>query len=154
MFPDPSIRMLGVEGDLPVRRRILFVDDEQAILAGLERLLRRDRSRWDMVFALGGQRGLDEVRKQPFDVVVSDLGMPGISGTAMLNAIGNEYPATALIAFSGLDDCETVVRTIPMVGRVLTKPCDVATLRDAIETSAQEHLVDQTVLVDRPGHRC
>ena len=61
-----------------VKKRILFVDDEPAILAGLQNLLYKDRKRWDMVFALGGQLALDEIRKAPFDIVVSDMRMPGI----------------------------------------------------------------------------
>ncbi len=39
------------------KRRILFVDDEQAILEGLRSILRPQRREWDMVFALAGQPG-------------------------------------------------------------------------------------------------
>ena len=37
------------------RKRILFVDDEEHVLAGLENLLRRHRRDWDMTFAIGGE---------------------------------------------------------------------------------------------------
>jgi hypothetical protein len=40
------------------KKRVLFVDDDQAILDGLEDLFFRDRNRWDMAFALGGVRAL------------------------------------------------------------------------------------------------
>lgn len=53
------------------RTRILFVDDETAILAGLRNPLRKETSRWDMVFAVGGQRALSEMRNAPADVVVT-----------------------------------------------------------------------------------
>jgi CheY-like chemotaxis protein len=63
-----------------VKKRILFVDDEPAVLASFENVLRRDRSRWEMVFALGGPRARDELRRGAFDAVVSDMRMPGIDG--------------------------------------------------------------------------
>jgi len=50
--------------------------------------------------AWGGQRGLDEARKAPFDVVVPDLGMPGIDGVALLGAIKSERPATVIMMLS------------------------------------------------------
>ena len=117
-----------------VKRRILFVDDDAGLLLGLELSLRQDRQRWEMVFALGGQRGLEEARKAPFDVVVSDMGMPGIDGVALLRAIKKEHPATVIMMLSGQADTR-VLRDLPQLHRLLNKPCAAATLRDAIERS-------------------
>jgi len=117
-----------------VKRRILFVDDDAGLLLGLELSLRPDRPRWEMVFALGGQRGLDEARKEPFDVVISDMGMPGIDGVALLRAIKNECPATVIMMLSGQADAR-VRRELPQLRCLLSKPCTAATLRDAIECS-------------------
>src|SRR5215475_1301603 len=86
---------------MTARTRILFVDDEPPVLTAIERQLRKDRGRWDMVFALGGQRGLDEVHKGCFTVVVSDLRMPNVDGVTLLNAIGEACPATVRIMLSG-----------------------------------------------------
>jgi CheY-like chemotaxis protein len=58
-------------------KRILFVDDEQLMLDALRDRLRKQRGQWDMVFALGGQEALAELERGPFDVVVSDMRMPG-----------------------------------------------------------------------------
>jgi YesN/AraC family two-component response regulator len=118
---------------MSAKKRILFVDDEPAILAGLEHVLHKDRKRWEMVFALGGQVGLDEIRKEPFDVVVSDMRMPGLDGATLLNLVKDEYPATARIMLSGYADDATIARVLPALHQLLRKPCDVATLRSAIE---------------------
>ena len=80
-------------------KRILFVDDDPSILAGLQNLLYKDRKRWDMVFALGGKLALDEIRKAPFDIVVSDMRMPGMDGAMLLNLVKDECPATVRIMF-------------------------------------------------------
>ena len=81
-------------------KRILFVDDEQQILDGLKDLLRKQRKQWDMVFALGGEAALAELDRGPFDVVVSDMRMPGIDGAALLQKIKEQYPTTARIILS------------------------------------------------------
>lgn len=110
-------------------KRILFVDDDAALLAGLKNVLHRDRKRWDMVFAGSGEAALAEIRKQPFDVVVSDMRMPQIDGLALLRMIRDEAPATARIMLSG-SDCESAM---PEFHELLAKPCSAATLRAAIE---------------------
>jgi HD-like signal output (HDOD) protein len=132
-----------------VRKRILFVDDEPAILAGLQNLLYKDRKRWEMVFALGGQLALDEIRKAPFDIVVSDMRMPGIDGAMLLNLIKDECPATVRIMLSGHADREAIVRALPALHQLLSKPCDAITLRGAIERSLDGANVDRDAKIRR-----
>ena len=43
-------------------KRILFVDDDPLLLAGLQNVLRRDRKRWDMTFTLGGEAAVEPYR--------------------------------------------------------------------------------------------
>ncbi len=118
---------------MTAKKRVLFVDDEAPILAGLQDLLYRDRKRWDMVFALGGERALDELRARPVDVVVSDMRMPGIDGAALLNIVMVEAPGTARIVLSGHADRDAIVRALPSTHQFLSKPCDPNMLRAAIE---------------------
>ena len=115
------------------RKRILFVDDEPAILAGLRHLLFRERASWDMVFATGGEAALARSREQPFDVVISDMRMPGMDGAELLTAIMHESPSTARIVLSGQAERAAVLRALPASHQLLSKPCDAATLRRAIE---------------------
>jgi len=114
-------------------KRILFVDDEPALLAGLQNALYKDRRRWDMVFAPGAEAALTECRKRPFDVVMSDMRMPNIDGAMLLGAIKDEFPGTVRIMLSGHCDREAIVRALPSIHQLLSKPCDVPTLREAIE---------------------
>jgi HD-like signal output (HDOD) protein len=114
-------------------RRVLFVDDEPAILAALRNLLHRDRRRWEMVFAPSGEAALEELSRARFDVVVSDMRMPGIDGATLLTRIQRDYPATVRIMLSGHADHEAIVRALPALHQLLSKPCDVKTLRGAIE---------------------
>lgn len=131
------------------KKRILFVDDEPAILAGLQNLLYKDRRRWEMVFALGGELALAEVRKAPFDIVVSDMRMPGIDGAMLLNVIKDECPATVRIMLSGHADREAIVRALPALHQLLSKPCDANTLRGAIERSLDGADVERDIRIRR-----
>jgi DNA-binding NtrC family response regulator len=121
--------------------RILFVDDEAMILTAIERQLRKDRSRWEMVFAVGGQRALDEIQRSCFTVVVSDFRMPQIDGVAVLNQARASCPTTVQIMLSGDAEAPAMSRAVPDLHRLIRKPCDGVTLRQAIE-HAIDHAID------------
>ena len=116
-----------------VKKRILFVDDEPAVLASLECLLRRERARWEMVFAVGGESALASLRQGAFDAVVSDMKMPGIDGADLLGQVQRDSPATARIMLSGYADDTELSRALPTSHLILRKPCSVTELRAAIE---------------------
>ena len=113
--------------------RILFVDDEPPILTAIERQLRKDRARWEMVFAVGGQRALDEIHKACFTVVISDFRMPQVDGVAVLNEARASCPMTMQIMLSGDAEAPAMSRAVPDLHRLILKPCDAVTLRQAIE---------------------
>jgi HD-like signal output (HDOD) protein len=114
-------------------KRVLFVDDEPQILDGLRNILRKQRKHWDMVFAVGGQAALDELDRKPFDVVVSDMRMPGIDGVTLLHKVKEKYPAAVRIILSGHAEREAIVSALPVVHQFLSKPCDAETLRSVVE---------------------
>ena len=113
--------------------RILFVDDETKILEGLQRVLRPQRKEWEMAFAPGGQAALMMMEASPFDVIVSDMRMPGIDGAALLEIVCQKYPSILRIILSGYTELETSYRAVPVAHQFLLKPCDPDALRFAIE---------------------
>jgi HD-like signal output (HDOD) protein len=123
-------------------KRILFVDDDQMVLTALKNAFRRDRLRWETVFALGPTAALVELER-PFDVVVSDMRMPGIDGATLLNQVKAEFPATVRIMLSGHAEREAIVRALPAVHQLLSKPCDADTLRATIERSLETEGTDR-----------
>jgi putative nucleotidyltransferase with HDIG domain len=114
-------------------KRILFVDDEVNILDGLRNVLRKQRKQWDMVFAVGGAAALEELAKGPFDVIVSDMRMPGMDGATLLTKVKEQYPSTARIVLSGHAEQEAVMRVLPVAHQFLSKPCDEEQLRSVVE---------------------
>ncbi len=118
---------------MSARPRILFVDDEPAILVGLQNLLHRDRKRWDMTFLPNGDAAAAMLDTEHFEVVVTDMRMPGTDGAALLSLLQREHPATARIMLSGHADSDAIMRSLHVVHELLSKPCAAPILRDAIE---------------------
>ncbi|HTQ06246.1 MAG TPA: HDOD domain-containing protein, partial [Polyangiaceae bacterium] len=114
-------------------KRILFVDDDASVLDALKNILRKRRNEWDMVFVVGGLAALAELEKGPFDVVVTDMRMPGMDGAALLTRVRDVYPGSARIVLSGQADRDAIVRALPVTHQFLNKPCDAATLRGVVE---------------------
>ncbi|MCA9753515.1 MAG: HDOD domain-containing protein [Gemmatimonadetes bacterium] len=113
--------------------RILFVDDDPAVLQGLRRMLRSMRDEWDMSFAESGERGLELFAENPFDIVVSDMRMPGMDGATFLRRVQELYPNTLRIILSGYAGREAILRAIGPTHQFLTKPCNPAQLRATIQ---------------------
>ncbi|MEM6330544.1 MAG: response regulator [Planctomycetota bacterium] len=104
--------------------RVLFVDDEPNVLAGLRRMLRNRRAEWDMAFAEGGDAALAMMHEQPFDVVVSDMRMPGMDGAELLGRVQAGWPDTVRLVLSGQSDHELTLRAVGPAQQYLAKPCD------------------------------
>ncbi|MCG8435196.1 MAG: response regulator [Gammaproteobacteria bacterium] len=114
-------------------KRILFVDDDDSVLDGIRNSLRRQRSRWDMTFALGGEKAVELMRSQPFEIVVTDMRMPGIDGAQLLTIAQAEFPHIVRIVLSGYSELEATMRTIPVAHQYLSKPCKPEILENVIE---------------------
>ena len=114
-------------------KRILIVDDEPHILAGLRTLLRRYRRKWELVFADGGEAAWKELERQPCDVIVSDLRMPGMDGATLLKRVQAQHPGTVRIILSGSTELETARRAIPFAHQFLAKPCNAEVLENVID---------------------
>ncbi len=111
---------------------ILFVDDEPKVLDGLRRMLRSLRHEWNMDFAEGGVAALKRLGEKAFDVVVTDMRMPGMDGAELLNEVRILHPATVRIILSGQCDKQTVLRTVGPAHQFLTKPCESETIKIAV----------------------
>ncbi|MBU1948861.1 MAG: HDOD domain-containing protein, partial [Candidatus Eisenbacteria bacterium] len=118
---------------------IIFVDDEPRVLDGIRRMLRPKRNDWKMVFVTGGPEALDLMGQTPFDVIVSDMRMPGMNGVELLNHVRRQFPQTIRIAFSGQASKEMALRCAGPVHQFIPKPTDAKMLIDTIEGACSLH---------------
>ncbi|MGE4268576.1 MAG: HD domain-containing phosphohydrolase [Deferribacterales bacterium] len=121
--------------------RILFIDDDENILASFKRNLRRD---FDIETAASPEEGLSMLKissQHPFSVVVSDLKMPKISGIDVLRSAKRISPNTVRIMLTGYADIDTAVNAVNEgnIFRFLTKPCSVELLKQTLKTCAEQY---------------
>jgi HD-like signal output (HDOD) protein len=118
-------------------RRILFVDDDPNVLAGLRNVLRPQRREWDMVFALGPEEALSKVESEAFDVVVSDMRMPKMDGATLLTEIKRRQPKTVRMILTGQTEQESVLKSVFIAHMFLAKPCEPTLLRRVVERACR-----------------
>jgi len=130
-----------------VKKRILFVDDEPNILSGLQRMLRGMRDQWDMAFAEGGDQALALMADRAFDVVVTDMRMPGMSGADLLREVQARHPAVVRIVLSGHAEKELITQCVGVAHQFISKPCDPDELKALISNASVlgEDLLDQAM---------
>jgi putative nucleotidyltransferase with HDIG domain len=112
--------------------RILFVDDEQHVLHGLRRMLYSMRDEWEVGFAGGGEEALQMLAEAPYDVIVSDMRMPGIDGPKLLNEVRQRYPQMMRMILSGQAKHENILPSVGLAHQYMSKPCSADQLKSTI----------------------
>lgn len=118
-----------------LRPRLLCVDDEPDLLDSLRLLF---RNRYELSVARSGTEALEmfEGHEQvPFDVVLSDMQMPGMNGAEFLTTLRARHPEVPRLLMSGHADMEGAISAInhAKVFRFLTKPCPPELLIESID---------------------
>ena len=119
--------------------RLLFVDDESNVLQGLERMLRPMHREWNMSFVLSGSEALDILSREPCDVLICDMCMPGLDGSQVLERVRELYPDTTRIVLSGVSDRMESWKAISLAHTYLAKPCDGQTVKAVIAQAIERH---------------
>ncbi len=122
--------------------KILFVDDEPAVLDGYRRLLGREVS---VETAVGAGNALTAIAESgPYGLVISDMRMPEMDGAHFLARVAEIAPVTVRMALTGYTDFETAMYAVNEGGifRFMTKPASKENLLRAIEAGLQQyHLI-------------
>jgi DNA-binding NtrC family response regulator len=123
--------------------KVLLCDDEESLCRGLARLL---RPAFEVVTA-DGPGGLVRVTQETFDVVVTDLRMPGVSGFDLLEAVRKRSPRTPVIVMSGNAEIHDAVRAMRAGARdFLIKPIDAKGLEEALAHVLDTNVTPEEVL--------
>lgn len=118
-------------------RAILLVDDEQGFLDVMTRRLRRRGIR--VRVADSGAQALIAVSEESFDVVVTDLKMPGMDGLALLEHLHARLPGLPVILLTGHageDEAAEAVRRGAVA--YLHKPCELESLLQKVDEVLQK----------------
>lgn len=122
--------------------RILIVDDDQQVVAALGQLLAQQGHK--PVLAQNGLAALDHYQAQPFDLVLSDVVMPGVDGVALLARLQKIDPHVRVLAMTGQSgtlQTEKMLRAGAL--GILIKPFTVEELLAAIAKHIPSYALDR-----------
>jgi len=122
-----------------VKEKILFVDDEPNVLDAIRRQLGR---RVMLDTATSGEQGLSLIETAgPYAVVVSDMRMPGMTGSQFLMRVRELAPDSVRMILTGQADMQATIDAVNdgQIFRFLTKPCTPDTLWSVLESGLKQH---------------
>ena len=138
-----------------MRTKVLLVDDDEMLLAGLKRQLRNN---FRLETAISGEVAVKMVEENgPYAVVVSDYMMPGMNGIEFLSQVKLTNPDTIRIMLTGSADMATAIKAVNegSIYKFHPKPCPAETLSEAIRSGINEYqkiTIDQTQLKNFQSH--
>ncbi len=115
--------------------KAVIIDDEPIIVEGLTKAV--DWSKWDCRVAgsaCNGKEGLEVIRKERPNLIISDIRMPEIDGLSMVAALKSEFPHMQICILTGYRDFDYAKQAIKLgVTRFLLKPSKIDELEEAIQ---------------------
>ncbi len=101
--------------------KILLLDDEQQIRRAVELQLKKDGH--EVVSCVNGQEGLDCLNRESFDLIITDLQMPEVSGIELLASLNEQNRSIPAIVLTGFASVESAVEAIKLGALdYITKP--------------------------------
>ena len=112
------------------RKTILVIEDDPDVLAMLVKHLKHQG--FDVVTAKDGMEGLKKLKAGGYDLVITDIVMPYVSGTGLVTALKESKPHIPVIAITGYGEEPEAVATEKKADLVLSKPVKMADLKEHI----------------------
>ena len=120
--------------------RILIIDDDPQIVKLMTAYLQREE--YEVVTASNGKQGINQLKTQQFDLVITDIVMPERDGLEVLSWLRNQPSCPKIIAISGgsarLDQDFMLKMARFSADKVMPKPVDCETLIAAVRGLLQE----------------
>ena len=112
--------------------KVLLIDDDEPVLTSLCYFLRDKK--YDVTTASDGLEGLKlfENDQQGFDLVITDIVMPKISGMGLISMIKKKFPDTPVIAITGWGEYPEAFAAESQADKVLSKPFELSELDKVI----------------------
>ncbi len=144
---EPGTR--NAEPGTPAQARLLVVDDERSMRELLSIVLRREG--YDVTLAENGRRAVELLERGRFDLLVSDIKMPDMTGVDVLRAAKRIDPDILGIMITAFASADTAIEAMRLGAHdYLSKPFDVDELKMKVRNALeQRHLRQENVLLKR-----
>jgi len=114
-------------------RRLLIVDDEETLTFSLYQSFILSKKDYEVATASSGEEALKKMGEDPFDLILTDIFMPGISGVDLLKKVKVEYPETKVIIMTAYGS-SAKKEEVTELGALhyVEKPFDMKNLREMV----------------------
>lgn len=127
-----------------IGKRILVVDDEESLRRVTQ--LKLQQAGYDAMTASDGQQALDILARNPHDLVITDLKMPGMSGMDLLRKIREEYPEIIVVMVTAFGTIESAVEAMRNGAYdYIIKPVNADALRLVVSRALEHHRLQEEV---------
>ena len=113
------------------KKTILVVDDDPDVLSTVVKQLKY--LGFDVITASDGMEGLKRLDEGGYDLVITDIVMPFISGVGVVTAVKEKMPHVPVIAMTGYGKEPEAAAMEKKADKVLAKPIKMAVLKDTID---------------------
>ncbi len=133
----------------PEKIRVLVVDDEASVRNLLSEVLQGQG--YEVVVAASGEEAIEKARQRPFEIVITDLKMPGIGGVEVIQHVKNINADCCVIVITGYASVESAVESIRRGAYdYITKPFNIATMRIIVDRAVErQHLLREAHQKDK-----
>jgi len=123
-------------------KRILIVDDEESLTWGITKNLQKQYKDHKIYAMNSGEEALNTLQRLPFDLVISDIQMPGTNGLVLLDYIRKNRPEVPVIMMSSLHTQELKKLANPNSGVFyFEKPFEMLEFKKTINNIFQKRLI-------------
>jgi putative two-component system response regulator len=138
------------EPTLRSHSRLLIVDDMEAMRLALTKCL--ELSGYRVRSASSGEEALELLRSQPFDLLLTDQSMPGLSGLELTEAVARMHPDMPIVVLTGHTDVELARDSLRRgASDFVTKPVNVQELPILVERNLTRRRLEVARLREREG---
>src|SRR5215813_1676166 len=116
---------------------ILLIEDERQLRENLQILLQS--AGYQVTTAASGEEGIQQIREQPFDLVITDLVMPGVDGFQVMDYLRGHHPETVVVAMTGYVSTESAIQALRKGAYdYLSKPLDVDLMHSVVARAMEK----------------
>jgi DNA-binding NarL/FixJ family response regulator len=120
------------------KKSVLIVDDEESIRISLKRMLEKEK--FQVETAEGGSMALKELKKHPYDIILTDIMMDDISGIQLLKNIKKKYSDLPVLLMTGFSSIDSAIDALRLgASDYILKPCTKKKILSSIENALKRN---------------
>jgi DNA-binding NtrC family response regulator len=121
--------------------KIMVVDDEKQICQNVEKIL--SKNDYEIIHATSAKEALEKMAKDSFELLISDIVMPGMNGLEFLKLVKKEWPLTKAVMMTAYASTDTAVKAIRLGALdYVSKPFTPDELRSTVELALSGKLIE------------